>query len=151
MNAAARQKWEDVYSALSAEQPGLLGAVTARAEAQTVRLALLYALLDGRDEIDEPHLRAALAVWEYCDASAAHIFGNAIGDPVADEVLRALQQVGADGMTRTAIRDLFGRHKSADRLGAALALLAVRGRARMEARETGGRPVEMWFAQTEAR
>ena len=73
-DTAARQKWQDIYSALSAEQPGLLGAVTARAEAQTVRLALLYALLDGTNQIDEPHLRAALAVWEYCDASAAHIF-----------------------------------------------------------------------------
>lgn len=151
MNTAARQKWQDIYSALSAEQPGLLGAVTARAEAQTVRLALIYALLDGRNEIDEPHLRAALAVWEYCDASAARIFGNALGDPVADDILRALQQAAANGMTRTAIRDLFGRHKSGDRIGAALAQLAVRGRARMEVRETGGRPVERWFAKAEAR
>ena len=95
---------------------------------------------------------AALAVWEYCDASAAHIFGTALGDPVADDILRALQQAAADGMTRTAIRDLFGRHKSGDRIGAALALLAVRGRARgMVVRETGGRPVEMWFAKAEAR
>ena len=58
MNTAARQKWQDIYSALSAEQPGLLGAVTARAEAQTVRLALIYALLDGTNEIDEPHLKS---------------------------------------------------------------------------------------------
>jgi hypothetical protein len=149
MNDAARRVWQEVYSALSAEQPGLLGAVTARAEAQTVRLALLYALLDGNDEIGEPHLRAAIAVWEYCEASAAHIFGNALGDPVADDILRALQQV--DGMTRTAISNLFGRNRSAERIGAALALLAIRGRARMEARETAGRPTEMWFAQTEAR
>jgi hypothetical protein len=151
MNAAAKRLWRTVYSALSAEQPGLLGAVTARAEAQTVRLALLYALLDGRDEIDEPHLRAALAVWEYCESSAAHIFGNMLGDPVADEILRALQQVGAAGMTRTAISNLFGRHQAANRIGAALALLALRGRARMEPRETAGRPTEMWFAQVEAR
>jgi hypothetical protein len=141
---------QTVYSALSAEQPGLLGAVTARAEAQTVRLALLYALLDGRDEIDEPHLRAALAVWEYCESSAAHIFGNMLGDPVADEILRALQQAGAAGMTRTAIRDLFGRNRSGDRISAALALLAIRGRARMDARETAGRPTEIWFAKPEA-
>ena len=120
--------------------------VTARAEAQTVRLALLYALLDGKGEIDAPHLQAALAVWEYCEASAAHIFGNALGDPVADEILRALQQACNDGMTRTAISNLFGRHKSGDRLGAALALLTTRGRARMEMKESGGRPVETWFA-----
>ena len=150
MNAAAKRLWRTVYSALSAEQPGLLGAVTARAEAQTVRLALLYALLDGRDEIDEPHLRAALAVWEYCESSAAHIFSNMLGDPVADDILRALQQAGAAGMTRTAIRDLFGRNRSGDRISAALALLAVRGRARMDARETAGRPTEIWFARPEA-
>jgi hypothetical protein len=151
MTDAARAKWKAVYGALSAGQSGLLGAVTARAEAQAVRLALTYALLDGASEIDLPHLEAALAVWEYSEASAVHIFGNALGDPIADEILQALQQAGNDGMTRTAIRDLFGRHKSADRLGAALALLQTRGRARMgQKKDTGGRPVETWYA-TEAR
>jgi hypothetical protein len=51
-------------------------------------------------------------------------------------------------MTRTAIRDLFGRHKSTDRLGAALGLLAKKSRARWETKETGGRPSEAWFAVT---
>jgi hypothetical protein len=147
MTGAARRKWETVYSALSAGQESLLGAMTARAEAQTVRLALIYALLDGKGEIDEPHLRAALAVWEYCEASAAHIFGGALGDPIPDDILRALHQAGPTGMSRTAIRDLFGRNQSGHRLGAALSLLLTRGRARTETRETGGRPVEMWFAK----
>ena len=146
MTDAAKDMWVTVYSALSAAQPGLLGAITARAEAQTVRLALVYAILDGGGDIDEPHLRAALAVWEYCEASAAHIFGNSLGDPVADEIERALIHAGDEGITRTAIRDLFGRHKSADRIGAALALLATKGRARQETRVTGGRPSELWFA-----
>jgi hypothetical protein len=150
MTAAARTKWAAVYSALSAGVPGLLGAVTARAEAQTVRLALLYALLDGRGEIDIAHLQAALAVWEYAEASAAHIFGNALGDPVADEILIALKNAGARGMSRTAIRDLFGRNKSGDRIGAALKLLVTRGRARFESRSTGGRPMEVWFTSAEA-
>jgi hypothetical protein len=144
MTELARAKWAAVYSALSAGQPGLLGAVTARAEAQTIRLALLYALLDGTDKIDLPHLTAALALWEYCEASAAHIFGRALGDPMADEISRALQQ-SPDGMTRTAIRDLFGRNRSADRIGAALALLFSNNRARAETIMTGGRPAETWF------
>jgi hypothetical protein len=131
MTEEARSKWAAVYSALSAAQPGLLGAVTARAEAQVVRLALIYALLDGSGRIDGPHLTAALAVWEYCEASAAHIFGRAIGDPVADEIARALEAAGDDGMTRTAIRDLFSRNRSGDRIGAALALLMTAGRARV--------------------
>ena len=146
MTEPARAEWARVYSALSADQPGLLGAITARAEAQVVRLAMIYAILDNSTRIDLVHLRAALAVWECCEASAAHIFGGALGDHVADEIWRALQQAGRDGMTRTAIRDLFGRHRSGDRIGAALALLMNKGRARTEIKDTGGRPTEVWFA-----
>jgi Protein of unknown function (DUF3987) len=153
LDHAARTKWQVAYRALSAEQPGLLGSIVARAEAQTMRLALVYALLDGKREICEPHLRAALAVWEYCEASAAHIFGNLLGDPTADEIQRALEQAASKGMSRTEIRDLFGRNRSADRIGAALALLRDKGRARMEEAEpgaNGGRATERWFTRKEA-
>jgi hypothetical protein len=146
MTRAAQTEWEAVYSHLSAEQPGLLGAITARAEAQTIRIALIYALLDQNHEIEVVHLRAALAVWEYCETSAARIFGNALGDPVADEIMRALRQAGSAGMTRTAIRDLFGRHRTSDRISVALELLSTKGRARMEKTSTDGRPCETWFA-----
>jgi hypothetical protein len=146
MTEAARRQWETIYSDLSAERPGLLGAITARAEAQCVRLAMIYALLDQQEKIDEPHLRAALAVWEYCETSTARIFGAALGDPVADEIMRALVQAGSAGMTRTAIRDLFGRHRSGERIGMALSLLITNGRARMEEKTTAGRPSETWFA-----
>ena len=147
MTDKARLKWAAVYPVLSAAKPGLLGAIIARAEAQTVRLALIYALLDGSDQIDLPHLEAALAVWEYCELSAVHIFGRAIGDPVADEIERALQHVGAAGMTRTAIRDMFSRNRSGDRIGAALQLLMTMARARFETSTTRGRPTETWFAR----
>jgi hypothetical protein len=142
----AAEDWNNIYEQLSKGQPGLLGAVTSRAEAQCIRLALIYALLDGAANIDRPHIRAALAVWEYAEASAAHIFGANLGDTVADEILRALQHAGHEGMSRTAIRDLFGRHQSGDRIGAALALLMSRGRAKAEIRQSGGRPTEIWFA-----
>jgi hypothetical protein len=144
----AADAWKAVYAQLSQGQPGLLGAVTSRAEAQCVRLALIYALLDGKANIELPHINAALAVWEYAEVSAAHIFGASLGDNVADDILRALQS-SREGMSRTAIRDLFGRHQSADRIGAALALLASKGRARPETKESGGRPMEVWTA-TEA-
>jgi hypothetical protein len=112
-----------------------------------VRLALVYALLDGAANIDLPHIKAALAVWEYAEASAAHIFGASLGDNVADDILRALQHAGREGMTRTAIRDLFGRNQSGDRIGAALALLMSSGKARRsEVRQAEGRPAEVWFA-----
>jgi len=146
MTGDAREEWSNIYGDLSAPQKGLLGAVTARAEAQVIRLALIYALLDHSEQIDVSHLHAALAVWDFADASAAYVFGGMLGDPIADEIMRALHQAGAEGMSRTAIRDLFGRNRSGDRIGAALGLLATSRRARMEMRETGGRSAEFWFA-----
>jgi hypothetical protein len=143
---AGAEAWKAVYGQLSAGKPGLLGAVTARADPQCIRLGLVYALLDGAANIDLPHIRAALAVWEYCEASAAHIFGASLGDPVADDIQRALHRAGGEGMSRNTIRDYFGRHQSSDRIGAALALLLSKGLARADVRATGGRPVEVWSA-----
>jgi hypothetical protein len=88
MDAEARGIWERVYEALSEGKPGMLGAITSRAESQTRRLACLFALLDCSVVVGAPHLRAALAVWEYAEASARFIFGEALGDPVADDILR---------------------------------------------------------------
>jgi hypothetical protein len=68
---AATQHWTGMYKALSASAPGLLGEITNRAEAQTIRLALVYALLDQSAQIDIVHLDAGLAVWRFCEASAS--------------------------------------------------------------------------------
>ena len=58
-------------------------------------------LADGREtHIELTHLKAALAVWAYCEASAKYIFGSTLGDPMADDILRALKRAGADGMSR---------------------------------------------------
>src|SRR5262249_36013415 len=73
-DADAEAIWEEVYPELSEGKPGLMGAMIARAEAQVMRLALLYALLDGSDIIRREHMLAALAVWEYYEASARFIF-----------------------------------------------------------------------------
>jgi hypothetical protein len=124
----AREGWAAVYSDLSADKPGLLGAVTARAEAQTIRLAMIYALLDGQRQIDVVHLQAALAVWEFCEAPAQRIFGQMLGDSIADDILRSLKCVGENGLTRTNIRELFGRHQPAPGARPALSdLPLVRG------------------------
>jgi hypothetical protein len=142
MTEAAAKAWEAVYPELSADRPGLLGAVVARAEAQVIRLALIYALLDCTHQIDLAHLEAAMAIWAYCEESACRIFGDSLGDPVADEILIALRRSGS--MTRTDIHHLFGRHRPADQIGIALTLLLKTGRAKFETRQTGGRPVETW-------
>lgn len=141
----ARLMWHAVYGALTAGRTGLFGAVTSRAEAQTMRLAMLYAVLDGSATIRADHLRAGLALWQYCEDSARWIFGQAMGDPVADAILSALR-AAPEGLSRTDIRDLFGRNQTAARINASLRALQEAGLARAERVESGGRPAERWFA-----
>jgi hypothetical protein len=149
MDAAARFLWTSVYPELSRGGTGLIDYVTARAEAQSVRLALLYALLDGETEIRLPHLEAGLAVWQYCAASARFIFGDLLGEPVADSILRALRQVAPAGLTRTDIYNLFSCNLKVAHIDRALATLLSVGKARRETQPSGskgGRPREIWYA-----
>ncbi len=141
----AKDLWREVYGPLSEGKPGLFGAVVGRAEAQVVRLAALYAVMDESHSIEREHLLAALALWDYAEASARYIFGDATGDPVADRIIEALRVAGEDGLTRTQIRDLFKRHKSADVINPSLALLLRMSRIRRRSEYTGGRPTERWF------
>ena len=145
MTSWAREEWRQVYPELSEGKPGLLGAITGRAEAQAMRIALIYALLDGRPEIDIEHLRAALAIVKYVEDSAAYIWGDMVGDPVADEILRALRAKRPEGMARSQINDLFSRHRH-NGIGQALANLAQYGKATVRSIPTAGRPTEMWTA-----
>jgi hypothetical protein len=141
----ARAIWRDVYGELSEGKPGLAGALLARAEAHVMRLAMLYALLDRSALIQPPHLLAALALWDYVERSVYHVFGDRLGDPIADDLLRLLRTCPA-GLTRTEIRDYFQRNASAERIGRALGLLLQHRLARQEQQQTGGRPSERWFA-----
>ena len=150
MTAAAMERWVAVYPQLSGEVQGLMGSLTARAEGQTIRLALIYALLDGGAAIDRVHLEAALAVWAFCDASTRFIFGDVTGDTIADAILRALRSAGAAGKTRTEIYTLFSSNRRSGDIGRALELLMQRGKARSFTTRPPpgrrGRPTETWYA-----
>jgi hypothetical protein len=93
---AARELWQDCYPALSQLRQGLRGAATSRAEAQVLRLSAIYAALDNSSVVGLPHLRAALAVWDYCSASASHLFGESTGDAIADRIREALEESPRD-------------------------------------------------------
>lgn len=134
-----------LYSELTKERHGLLGAVTARAAAQVLRISLVYALLDGSEQIWQEHLLAASEVWRYCLDSARYIFGDANGDPAADEILLQLRRA-QDGLTRAQIRDIFDRNKSSEEIARALMFLHNAGLARFDKEPTNGRPTERWFA-----
>jgi hypothetical protein len=136
----AEKRWGEMYAEMADGPGGLLGAVTSRAEAQTLRLSVAYALLAGSRTVDEAHLEAAYAVWRYCEASARHIFGDALGDDVADRLLEGIRSAGRDGLDVSAQRDLFSRHVDTARLRLARAELVRRGLADERTEQTGGRP-----------
>jgi len=137
--------WKSIYDALSEAKPGLAGPLSARAEAQIIRLALVYALWDGSSSIELDHLIAATAVQNYCEASVRYVFGAKIGNSVADTILAALTNAYPEGLTRTEIRDLFARNAEAGAVATALQELQSLGRVMMSRRVNGrGRPVEIW-------
>jgi hypothetical protein len=144
----ARAIWAEVYPSLSEGQPGLLGAITSRAEAQVLRLSVLYAVLDRSPVIRPVHLRAALAVWDYAEISARRIFGgDRLGISTADTILEALRTGRA--LTRAEINGLFHGNKLTAEIGVALHVLLERGKVRRSTRpaEGGrGRAAEIWEA-----
>ena len=91
LSPAARHAWADTYQQLAQPQPGIAGAIAARAEAHTIRLALLYALLDNDRQIQPVHLTAALALWNYALRSATWALERTSGDPLAHQIHAALR------------------------------------------------------------
>lgn len=144
---AARRAWWDAYPTLSSASPGPAGALIARGEAHTVRLALLYALTDGARTIGTAHLRAALALWSYSARSAGWAATQATAGPIASRIADALTAAGPAGLTRTQIRDALGRNQPGADIDAALTVLATNGKARVcTDTTTRGRPSRTWTA-----
>lgn len=145
-DTGAKALWTARYPTLSEGRPGLVGSALSRAEAQVMRLATLYAILDRSPEIQRPHLEAALALWQYVEESARYLFGERFGDPDLDRLMAALLAAGEAGLSRTQIRELFSNNKSEASVGRMLASLADLDRASATTRQTGGRPAEIWIA-----
>lgn len=139
---AATALWQEEYRRLSAGRCSMFGAVTGRAEAQVLRLSLIYALLDQSPVVCIEHLQAALAVWNYSQASAQYIFGDSTGDPTADAIRTLIRST--PGITRTEIHGHFSHHLPKT-LVSTLAMLRDLGMIFSRTEATGGRPRERWY------
>ncbi len=138
--AEAEARWADIYNSIDDDVDGVVGSLTARAEAQLLRLSAAFAMLDASETIDVVHLEAAAAVWEFCEATVNRVFAGREPDWVIPRLLEALAGAGEDGLDGSQQRDVFHRHLDGGRLAAARAELEVRGVARTVLIETGGRP-----------
>jgi len=150
LSLAARRGWAEAYRQLAEPQPGIAGAIAARAEAHTIRLALLYALIEGARQIQPEHLAAALSLWRYAQRSAVWALERSTGDPLAQQIYDALTHALPDGLTRTQLRDLLHRNLTTARLNETLAALADDGKIESRRILTAGRPAELWLATAAA-
>ena len=143
--------WESVYAELVESHSGTYGRVIERARPQVMRLALIYALMDGSSVIDKVHLEAGLAVWDYCKASAKAIFSRfnsqthpSINEPealpLAARLLAAI--TNAPGISRTELLRAF--RCDADALTGALDWLEDQGQAHCQREEGKTKPSECW-------
>ena len=150
---SARELWRQVYPDLSEGKPGLVGVITSRAEAQVMRLSVIYAMLDRSKFIEPEHHEAAMAVWRYSEATARWIFGNKTGDKDADKILSALRKAGAKGLARGDIwKNVFRNNGSAHDLDEALQKLVEYGFAQSCKSPTkGGGHEERWFVKVQVR
>jgi hypothetical protein len=138
--------WEREYERLTTGRPGLASSLLARAAPHVMRFASIYAALDSSPLIRIEHLEAALALWDYCEQSVYYIFGDSLGDPIADKILQLLRRNGSNGTSRTEVNNYLQRHADANEIESALAVLIKAKAARHEVKKTSGRPAQYWYA-----
>jgi hypothetical protein len=131
----ADQLWATVYSGLRQSSVK----ATERGRPQVVRLSMLYALLDGSDTINESHLRAALAVWRYCEESALRLFDN---NALALRLRETIRK--SPGIRRRELQRSISHRLPADAFARALRWLMERGD--IVAVADGGQQTERYYS-----
>ena len=142
--------WAASYADLRRDRPdGAVAKMLARAAPNTLRVALAYALADGKRQIDVEHMRAALALWRYAEQSAEWLFGGQIDTGELESLVAYITTAGPTGRTRTEISvEHFQRHRTATEIDAMLATLIGDGRVKQETepRSGRGRPAVRYYA-----
>lgn len=138
---AANQLWERIYEPLQRDAPGIIGASTSRVIPYLMRLACIYALLDLSNVVRVEHLKAALAVWDYCYKSVVFIFGEQelTNDPIISKILGRLKEQ-SDGLSLTDINDLFKGTVKSDELQVAIKKMQDNGLITVKTISGRGRP-----------
>ena len=126
----------------------MVGALLGRAEAQVMRLAALYALLDKSNAIKQVHLEAALALWQYAEDSVQYIFGDVTGERIADKILKEIRRCGE--LTDSKISALFNRNILAIQLDEAKRWLQKRKLIESKMIDSNGRPGRVWSLKMRA-
>ena len=121
----ARALWNEVYPQLTADRSGVWGDVTARAEAQVLRLSMILALLDRSTVIRVEHLQSALALWNTTRTAPASSLGVSPADRITTKICVALTR-SPGGLTRTRVnKNVLGGNLTATEIEDALLQLEL--------------------------
>lgn len=144
LDEAARSMWIEVYPDLSKDGSGLVGCVCDRAEAQVLRLAMIYSLTDSCKVIRPEHLESAIAMWRYCEESARFIFSGREINPFSNKIMDLLRS--SEGMSTTDIYNAFDRHITKRQLEEAVTELVSQRKIEVEEVKGAGRPRNIFKA-----
>jgi hypothetical protein len=105
----AHDFWQSIYVALcSKPRRGFTDAALARDAAHVMKLALIYCLLDHSTLITKEHLVAAMAFYDYAEASTGWLFGELTGNKLANRmlyVLRTYPEAKENGLSLTELHE----------------------------------------------
>lgn len=93
MSCDAITLWCSEYRALTAEQPGIAGALLVRVEIYCRMFAMIFALLDRSTVIEPVHIKAALAWINYWKESVTYIFQKLAAKAEAERLDAASSEV----------------------------------------------------------
>lgn len=143
---SAKKLWANLYEELSGGQAGLIGSLSARGEAQVMRMALIQAVINRHSEITSDDLEAAFAIFSYCKASLNYIYGFQTGDRLADRIKDFLDDAGLVGLTRTDISNRLNKNQTSAEITNALSLLLAAQLAVKTHEQTNKKGTERWFS-----
>jgi hypothetical protein len=145
---AFEDAWDDYYPTIGEGRAANVAELAERQGDHVNRIALIFAVLDGSETKELKHLEAAIAVWDYCEASLGYAFsGSVVGNPMADTVWYALKKA-PNGLTRNQIREgCFRRSTPAVEIQQVLDYLRASKLAFPTKKETNGRRAELWQAK----
>lgn len=110
----AADLWCELYPRLTRDRDGKIGSLLARTEVYARMLAMVFALLDSRDEIEPCDLLAAMAWVDYWAESVAYVFrtGDGEDDQLSEFEAEVLELIRAQpGITLTAIQRHWHNNK----------------------------------------
>ena len=145
----AQQLWTKLYIKLNDEKEafGFIDGVLVRDTSHLLKLALIYAVLDQSKTIEVDHFKAALAICDYCQASARWLFRERTGNRLANTIVYALVRA-PNGMTKQDISyNVCYRNTPMLNIEKALETLARAHLVRLQLElAKDNKPIQRWFA-----